>query len=217
MRFRKTDFNSFLFFLIFAIVIWVFVQFSKQYNQVLEIPLEYVNIPPDKLLDKDIPQETQLKMNENGFLVGWFSLFPPTFTIDLSLARVEEGNLIYVFDENRDQILSQFNIDFSRNDFVRDGIVVPFEQKQEKKIAIVPRIKVDYAPGYSGIGDLQLENDSIQVSGPDNILDTLSKLFTHQVNLSKVKKDISGSVLIDTTGLPNITLYKGRELYAAGN
>ncbi|MCC8361250.1 YbbR-like domain-containing protein [Salinimicrobium sediminilitoris] len=213
-RFRKTDFNSFLFFLFFAIVIWIFVQFSKQYSEVLEIPVEYVNVPQDKLLVGKIPQSLELRIQENGFTVAWFSLFPPTVNIDLSKASIENDALVYAIDENHSELQSQLEIDLDDNEFLKDALVVQYEQKQEKKLPVVFRMKMEYAVGYSAVEALKYEPDSIMVSGPDNILDTLSKLFTQQLSLTKVKEDQQGIVYLDTTALPNVTFYRNKVKYA---
>lgn len=213
-RFRKTDFNSFLFFLIFAIIIWVFVQFSKQYNEILSIPVEYANVPPDKILKDNIPAKLDLRMQENGFNLAWFSLFPPTLTIDVSKANEENGNLIFVIDENRAEIVNQLNIDFDDSTFLRNAVVMGFEQKQEKKLPVISRIDIDYVAGYSAIENLRISPDSVRVSGPDNILDTLSALHTFPLNLTKVKEDLAGSVYLDTTALPNVTVYRNQVNYS---
>lgn len=212
-RFRKNDINSFLFFLIFAIVIWIFVQFSKQYNEILNIPVKYVNVPPDKLLKEDNPRNIQLKMQENGFRIAWFSLFPPTLTVDVSRASDENGKLVYVIDENRSQILEQFKINFDDNSFVRDALVIEYEQKQEKRLPVISQLNVEFAAGYSAVKELHIEPDSVTLSGPDNILDTLSGVRTFPVTFSEVKNDLSGSVFLDTTALPKVTLYNNRVNY----
>lgn len=213
-RFRKTDINSFVFFLLFAILIWVFVQFSKQYNQILDIPLKYVNVPPDKLLKENNPENIQLRMQDNGFTIGWFSLFPPSLTIDVSRAYESDGQLVYFFDENRSQILQELNIDFEKSSFVRDALVMDYEQKEEKKLPVIPQIKVEFAAGYSGLEDLLVAPDSIMVSGPKNILDTLQAVRTFPTTFSRVKNDLSGSVALDTTALPNVTFYRSRVNYS---
>jgi hypothetical protein len=213
-RFRKTDFNSFLFFLIFAIVIWVFVQFSKQYNEILNIPVEYTNVPPDILLKEDNPDRLELRLQDNGFKIAWFSLFPPTLNIDLSKANEEDGRLLYVIDENRQEVLSQLNIDFEDSRFLKEAIVIQYDQKQEKILPVISRIDVSFAAGYSAVENLRISPDSIQVSGPDEILDTLSALYTFKHNFTRVKEDLLGSVYVDTTRLPNVTLYRNRVNYS---
>ena len=206
-RFRKTNINSFLFFLFFAVVIWIFVQFSKQYNEIIDIPVKYINVPPDKLLSPDNPKSLKLRMEENGFRIAWFSLFPPTLSLDVSEAIQEGDKLVYVIDDHRSAIISQMNIDFDDNRFVKDAVLIDFQQKKEKKVPVVPKIDVEFAAGYSAIEDLEIEPDSVIVSGPDNILDTLTRLYTKEVKLKKVKDNVSGTVGIDTSAFKNLTLY----------
>lgn len=206
-RFKKTNFNSFFFFLFFAVVIWIFVQFSKQYNEIIEIPVSYVNIPPDKLLSPENPSVLKLRMEENGFKVAWFSLFPPTLYIDVSRAVEQEGKLLYFIDENRSEILSQLNIDFEDSQFVKDVLSIDFQQKKEKKLPVISKIEVQFAAGYSARNGLQIRPDSVKVSGPDELLDSLTQLSTRSLKLQKVNDDLNGSIKIDTAGLKNLTIY----------
>lgn len=207
-RFKKTNFNSFFFFLFFAVVIWIFVQFSKQYNEVIDIPMNYANIPPDKLLKADNPSVLKLRMEENGFKIAWFSLFPPTLDVDVSKAVQQEDQLLYFIDDNRNDILSQLNINFEDSRFVKDVLVIEFQQKKEKKLPVVSRIEVEFAAGYSATSPVQLKPDSVKVSGPETLLDTLGRLYTEELNLKRVKEDVSGKIQIDTTGFKHLTVYE---------
>ena len=189
------------------------MQFSKQYSEVIEIPVEYVNVPPDKLLLNN-PESLQLRVEENGFTVAWFSLFAPTITIDLAQAHVDDGNLVYDLIENRAQLQSQLELDMDDNQFLKEVLTVNFEQKQEKKLPVIFRSNIEYAAGYSAVSDLQFTPDSIMVSGPDNVLDTLSRLLTEPLSLAKVKNDREGAVYLDTTALPNVTFYKNKVEYS---
>ncbi len=207
-RFKKTNFNSFFFFLFFAVVIWIFVQFSKQYNEVIDIPVNYVNIPPDKLLDANNPSVLKLRMEENGFRIAWFSLFPPTLDVDVSKAVQQNDQLWYFIDDNRNDIVSQLNINFEDSRFVKDVLVIDFEQMKEKKLPVVSRIELEFAAGYSATDPLQLQPDSVRVSGPDALLDTLSRLYTEKLNLKKIKETASGKIKIDTSGFKHLTVHQ---------
>ena len=213
IRFARTNFNSFLFFLFFAVIIWFFVQFSKQYNEIINIPVEYVNVPPDKLL-VNTPNHMKLRMEENGFRIAWFSLFPPTLSVDLTNTVEENGRLLYIIDENRNEILSQLNIDFEDSQFIKDALVINFQQRQQKKVPVISKIETAYAAGYGAAEGLRLEPDSVMVSGPDNILDTLSQLFTAPLKLRKISQDLSGSVSVDTSAFSNLTLYREEVNYS---
>ncbi len=184
------------------------MQFSKQYNEVINIPVNYINIPPDKLLEADNPSVLKLRMEENGFKIAWFSLFPPTLDVDVSKAIQQEGQLLYFIDDNRNDILSQLNINFEDSRFVKDVLVINFQQKKEKKLPVVSRIEVEFAAGYSATSPIQLQPDSVKVSGPDALLDTLDRLHTAELNLKRVKEDVSGKIKIDTAGFKHLTVYE---------
>lgn len=213
-RFKKTNFNAFLFFLFFAVIVWIFVQFSKEYNQIIEIPVEYVNVPPNKVIAEDNPEELQLRMIENGFRIAWFSMFAPTLSIDVAGLTEEEERLVYVIDEHRTEIQQQLNINFEDSRFLRDVLYIDYRQRKEKTIPVFSRINVDFGAGYAATNDFQLEPDSITVSGPDNILDTLNQLQTIPLNIDNVKYDLSGTVGIDTSRLKKVHVYQNRVTYS---
>lgn len=212
-KFKQRNVKTFSFFLFFAVVIWIFVQFSKQYDQVIHIPVEYVNVPLNKVITQDNPDHLQLRMVENGFTIAWYSLFAPSLEIDVSDLPESEDQLVYVLAENRDDIEQQLDINFSRSEFLRDRLYINYQQRRDKTVPVVPRIEVNFAPGYAAVGPLNIRPDSVTVTGPDNLLDTLNQLQTATLRLNNVKSDLSGEVPIDTSGLGKISFYQNRVNY----
>lgn len=212
-RFRKTNFNAFLFFLLLAIVIWIFAQFSKVYNEVIEIPVKYVNAPPDKFITEENPNTLKLQMVATGFKISYFSFFPPTLQIDVSSASLRDEEIVYVIDEHRDDIQAQLGITFDQSQFVNRELRIQFQQRKEKVIPVHSQIEIEFAVGYAAREELRIVPDSITVSGPDNILDTLNQLQTFPLKLKSVNQDQKGMVAIDTSGLSKINLYQKEVQY----
>ncbi len=52
-------------------------------------------------------------------------------------------------------------------------LVIRYEQKAGEETTGYFQDEVEYAAGYSAIENLKIEPDSVKVSGPDIILDTL--------------------------------------------
>lgn len=206
-RFKKTNFNSFLFFLILAVIIWVFVQFSKDYTENIKIPVEYVNVPPDKVITDKNPDFLELQMQNTGFKLAYFSLFPPKLSIDISKTTQQEGELLYNIEEHRNDIRSQLDIELQNSHFLKDVLKIQFQQRKEKTIPVVSRIEVGYAVGYAAVDNMKLNPDSVTVSGPDNILDTLNQIFTKKLKLKDVNQDLYGKIAIDSSKLEKITIY----------
>ncbi|MUP46993.1 YbbR-like domain-containing protein [Gramella sp. BOM4] len=205
--FKKSSLKTFSFFLFFSALIWVLVQFSKTYTQVIEIPVNYVNVPLDKSLSEDRPDHVDLQLQDNAFNIYYYKIFNPELTIDLSQASETPKNLVYVLENHLSQIEEQLKINFEKSRIIQDEILIPFQYKKEKVIKVVPRIDVNYAVGFSAENEVQIEPDSVKVSGPEEIIDTMEQVYTQQVNLNKVNSDIRGSVTLDTAGLGMLSFY----------
>src|SRR5690625_7765721 len=75
-EFKKANVKSFLFFLIFSSLIWLIVQFSQQYTEILEIPIKYQNFPQDKLIEEE-ENHLEIRVQQTGFQLAWLKIFKP--------------------------------------------------------------------------------------------------------------------------------------------
>ena len=212
-RFRKTNFNAFLFFLFFAVIIWLFVQFSKTYSETVEIPVDYINVPPDKVITEDNANYLGLNMRSSGFEIAWFSLSTPTLEIDVAGLEERNGQLLYFIEEHASNIQEQLDIDFDTSEFLSETLTINFYQKAEKKLPVWSNIDTDFAVGFAAAEPIALSPDSVMVSGPEAILDTLNALRTENLILRDIKNNLSGEVAIDTTGLAEVTPYRHKVNY----
>ncbi len=212
-RFKKASAKTFSFFLIFSAVVWVLVQFSKTYTQLIEIPVNYINAPLDKSISDERPDHVDLQLQDNGFSIYYFKIFNPKLDIDLSKARETDDKLVYTLQNHLSEIEQQLKIDFENSLIVQEEIVVPFQFRKEKMLKVEPRIEVSYAVGFSAVNPVELRPDSVKVSGPEKIIDSIETVQTESIRLNKVNQDLNGSVKIDTTGLGVLSFYENSVKY----
>lgn len=189
------------------------VQFSKTYTQLIEVPLNYVNIPLDKSISDQRPAHIDLQLQDNGFSIYYYKIFNPELTIDLSKAREINKRLVYRLENHLAEIEEQLKIDFERSRIIQEEIVVPFQLKKEKILQVIPQVEVNYAVGYSADEPVKLEPDSVKVSGPEKIIDSISSVPTRSIKLNKVNQDLEGNVEIDTSGLGMLSFYANSVKY----
>lgn len=212
--FKKSSLKTFGFFLFFSALIWVLVQLSKEYTEIVEFPLEYTNAPLDKSISRDKPVAVEARMRGKGFNILYYQLFKPSLEVDLQNAREDGLQLVYSIEDNRENIEAQLNLDYENTRFLVNQVKVDFQPKMRKKIKVVPNINLSYAVGFSAQREVQLSPDSIDVTGPENILDTLEEVNTVQLNINNVNSNVSGKVAIDTSGLGILNFYTTRVNYA---
>ncbi len=210
---KKSNLQTFGFFLFFSAFVWFLVQLSKDYTQVVSFPLEYVNPPMDKSIAEEKPKSVEVRMQDKGFNILYYKLYKPELLIDLEQTRTEEGRLVYSIEANREDIASQLNIDFEKTRFLSDEINIAFQPKKLKRLKVVPELNLSFAVGYSANEEISLEPDSIDVSGPESIIDTISEVSTFPLNINNINKDIQGKVAIDTTGLGMLSFYQTQVNY----
>ncbi|MGM0934775.1 MAG: YbbR-like domain-containing protein [Bacteroidota bacterium] len=211
---KKSNLQTFGFFLLFSALVWVLVQLSKDYTQLVSIPLEYVNPPMDKSVAEEKPVSVEVRMQDKGFSILYFQLFRPELQIDLEQAREENGQLVYSIEANREDIARQLDIDFEETRFLADEIIIDFQPKKLKRLKVVPKLNLSYAVGYSANEEIRLSPDSIDVSGPESIIDTIKEINTFPLTRSDISNDISGRIAIDTTGLGMLSFYHNEVSYA---
>nr|WP_262904328.1 YbbR-like domain-containing protein [Christiangramia sediminis] len=199
--------------MIFSAIVWVLVQFSKTYTQLIEIPVNYVNTPLDKSISDERPDHVDLQLQDNGFNIYYYKFFNPQLKIDLSKARETENELVYSLQNHLTEIEQQLKIDFENSRIIQNEIVVPFQFKKEKMLKVIPNIEVNYAVGYSSDDPVKLTPDSVKVSGPEKIIDSMLSVPTKTIKLNKVNTDLDGNVAIDTSGLGALSFYDNSVKY----
>ena len=211
---KKASLKTFGFFLLFSSFIWFSVQISKEYTQIIDIPVSYVNIPLDKSITKERPGFLKLRIQDKGFAIWYYKLFKPEVELDLGKAFEQNGNLVYNFEANRETLEDQVNINFEKARFIQESLAIAYQPKKIKKVKINPRIHLSYAVGYSASNEVSLNPDSIKVSGPESIIDTLQSLQTVKLQVNNIKADVSGKVDVDTSNLGMLSFYTTKVNYS---
>lgn len=208
-EFKKTNVKSFLFFLVFSSLIWFIVQFSQQYTEILVIPVVYENFPQDKLIEE---KETNLeiRVQQSGFQLAWIKAFKPKVTIDLAELPSDSTSLRYNLLENHYDLVKEIPIDLNKAEFLEKEIRIPYNMKDTKKVPIIPQIDIRYAPGYGSEEKLTLMTDSVQISGTQANLDSISEVYTKPLKLNNVNSDLLEQIKLEEP--ENIVLYQG-EIY----
>ena len=138
---KRKSVKTFGFFLFFSAVVWVLVQFSKTYVQLIEIPITYVNIPLDKSISDEKPEHIDLQIQDNGYSIYYYKWFKPKLEIDLSKATENDKRLVYNIRNHLTDLEDKLNVDLENSRIVQDEIVVPFDFKKERTVKIIPNIR----------------------------------------------------------------------------
>ncbi len=190
------------------------MQFSKQYTVPVELPLNYINVPKDKLLVDKNPSTLILRVRDYGFNIARYKMFPPSLQIDVSDSREESRQLVYDLEQQKAAILAQLHLDFEDVTFLQNNLRINFEQKAVKTVNIVPNVELGFAVGFSALEEIKLQPDTVRVSGPQSILDTLEEVSTVQLKIDNISNDLQGSIKLEKSGLEKVTFFQEEVNYS---
>ncbi len=205
-EFKRSNAKAFFFFLVFSSILWLLVQFSKTYTEVVEIPLQFVEYPKDKLI---VPkaENIRVEVEQNGFQLAWLNFFKPSMKVNLSDLPADSSSLVYNLPEHRMELARKLSLDIIHADFLDTEIRIPYETKSIKRVPVVSKVQVNYAPGYSSENKGIVVPDSVTISGPSSVLDTITHISTVSTVKKKVDKNLVSKVKLQKID-PKVAFYE---------
>lgn len=174
-----------------SVFFWFLTKLSKDYNSTIQYPIAYENLPEDKLLQKKLQESIDIHVKASGFKILSGKLFPKTLTVDAANLQAKSSTEYYLLlSKQRLALQRKMNTGVTIDHFTNDSILLILGRLEKKKIPVTLVSDLAYQTGFDLSGKMMIEPDSIIVSGPEAILDTISQVVTEVF----VQKDINTSL-----------------------
>ena len=192
---------TYLICVVIATILWFLNALNKDYTAVISYPVKYINFPEGKHLTVDLPETFSLEVRAKGFaLLGHrvsTSLLPITFNVNTFSNHLLEKDDVFEYTVNtndiKEKISNQLNPEIKLQDITPAIIHFKFAQSVSKKVAIRPIVEYTLKRQYI-LNKITATPDSILVSGPSVIVDSLQYVPTQKVNLKELEKSVSKEV-----------------------
>jgi len=181
--------------LLIAAIIWVYTILGNNYTYTLEVPLEIINVAPDKTLKEQVPSEIEAEFSGKGvdFLYLFFS--PKSvfkFVLDLQNIKWYYSFPLNQYYSNKPEkivIPRTLNISFVKI-VEPESLYVELDRFASQKIPVIPRLELQPAAGYIKIGAPQLRPDSVIISGPRSYVKKYDRIYTQQYTAKRLMKPV---------------------------
>lgn len=198
---EKVKFNRqlliYLFFLLISISFWYLNALSKDYTTVISYSVRYTDFPKGKVLVGDLPDKIDIKVRGFGFnllkykLLGFYqplSLSINNYRLDI-LRQKNKYTYFLLTRYAKDIFALQLSGDLQLIDIKPDTLFVNLADVVEKKVAVKAMLNVVLEKQYMH-GQMIIKPDSIIISGPQAILDSINVFRTKELKLKNVKDTI---------------------------
>lgn len=184
----------YLFFLFISIIFWYLNALSRTHTADLHCTVNYQSFPKGKVLISDLPAQVTLKVEGLGFQILKYKIQSLYRSVDLNL---NEFRIDISSKDNRYHYYLLTKYAKIRINSMFDGVnvvnVLPdtlffqFTDVVDKKVPIKPDLRVGFDQQYMIHGKIHTIPDSIFISGPQAIIDTLKFISTEPIKKSGVK------------------------------
>jgi YbbR domain-containing protein len=161
---------------IMASIFWFVVATESDYSYDSEVPILFVNLPADRIIVQQLPNVAKVRFQGSGKSLLALLFHRDAFIeIDLSLVRDQTE-----IELKRDMVqLGRRGIPVTATQVLAPHtIAVKLGSLQKKMVPIKPAIQMEVPPGFTLVGDLELEPDSLAISGPDEFVSSLHEIQT---------------------------------------
>lgn len=230
----KNKFNqkalTFLFFLFLSVIFWVLNALDQNYTTTITYPVHYINFPANKVLMSNAPNQLNLRVTGHGYRLLRFKLnsrkTPIIFDIkSFSLDRLSgksSSNYYLLTRLARERVSNQLGSDIQVSYISPDTLYFQFANVVTRKLPVKPNVQIDLAKQFMVRGIITSQPDSIMVSGPNVIMDTLRGIQTKPLLFKGIDAPVSKSVGLLEIDKVNFTLRKVNviipiERYTEGN
>ena len=177
---------------------WFLNALSKTYTVEIVAPVHYVNLPNNKTLSNLLPEQFTLTIEAHGFTILRhkliFLIMPLEFNVnDLTNNRMTESkksNFAFPTRQFLRELSYQLSNELKIVSMNPDTLFFKFGQMGHKRVKVKPNVQVNLKKQYQISGNIQTIPDSVSVSGPQSMLDTIHFAYTSAQKFNATDKTI---------------------------
>jgi len=193
---QNRDLIIFLGFLVVATGFWFLNALRKEYEATLSYPVRFENLPENRMFPDDVQKYLNLKVKAGGFVILRYqfsnTFLPLTFDVsEMNSVTMDGTEGAYTLtSENESRIVGQLAQGMELIDIEPDTLFVPLIEHKTRAVPVQAKTDLTFAQQHMQAGPVILDPDSVDISGPGQIVDTMNYVRTRPL----VFEDLTDSV-----------------------
>ncbi len=191
----------FSFFLLLSFVFWYLNSLEKDVDYAIRYPVKYENLPEGKVLAEDLPSRLELYLKGPGYSILRIKLSGNNAPVVLDVSTINYRRVpgsrtlsYYIITSGLiPDLKNQLRADCEITSLKPDTLFFSFDKIITKQVRVVPDVEVMTERQYLVKGNIIAKPDTITITGPKRILDTVSTIKTRHKKLKGVNETIKRS------------------------
>jgi YbbR domain-containing protein len=181
---------TFLICLLISVFFWSLMTLAKEYSITVRFPVDYVNLPTDKVVSNNLPETVDIEIRAKGFnlLAYKFRQRHETIAIDINDAKpLNNKNVYFLLSNSRtDKITSQFSNDIHVLRINPDTMFINFNKKVSKLVPVKCNLSLLFNKQYNLTDSISIEPQYITVAAEAEVINKIDFVETQPVTLQNI-------------------------------
>lgn len=200
--YNKTNLITFGICLLIATFLWFLNALNREYLSEITYPVKYVDMPKDRSLISELPEKITLEVRAHGFSLLRYKIStafqPVVINVNsdiLGKNDVTEKTVRSI--DLKDKIQNQFSSGIQLERIKPENIRFEFSPFHSKTIPVIPRVDYTLKKQYILKDSISIQPDSITISGPEAVIDTIRAIYTQAVSFKDLSQNLSQHIALE--------------------
>lgn len=199
----KGRFQFFLFFVLLSFTFWISTKLSNTYTVDQSFSINWINVPKG-IIPHSNNKEINASITASGIDILIYRLINKSLNISLEQGKFDSRIGGVSIENQQFSIQNQFFGNTKLNFISPKSLDFNFSILDNKVVAVIPNIQINFRAGYLSDAPMKIVPDSILVRGPKSILDTLGSIKTKYIEVEDVYESLSKKIILQL--IPEIQL-----------
>ena len=195
----------FLVCLMLATLLWLIKTMDKPYETTVAIPVQYTNLPRNKILVNPPDSKLDVKLRATGLTllrhkIG-LTITPINFNVrlftDNLMEKSNSSRFFILTNRYIPQISSQVGAGITIQDIFPDTLFFEFENLKTRKVKIAPNFMISCQNQYLLSDSILFSPGYIEITGPSSMVDTIREINTLPYKFRDVNATIKRNVKLE--------------------
>ncbi len=181
----------FISFLLLAFIFWFLQTLQQEYEQRIELPVHYRNIPADWVLSDRNPEFISVSIKEKGSLLLYYLWNTRSHSIDISVSGLSPSSDTTLLITNRmleTELSKHFSASTSILSFEPREMELAYDLLSNKLLPVTAQVSIVTKPGFQISGNITVSAAEMRFFGSYKALSGLKEVKTKPVTLENVSK-----------------------------
>ncbi len=186
----------FCFFLALSAGFWLLQTLQGETEMSFNVSLKYANIPPKIAFNQELPPKIKVTLKDKGIVLlsYLFGKKIAPINIDLKDLDIKENRFVisdYFLAKELNKALIPTTILLA---VTPPELNIQYDVLKEKKLPVIFNGFLLPASGFMLFDDVRFNPSEIEVYGPENILDTLTGIYTQRVEFENLNEPLKTEI-----------------------